>query len=140
MFQNLRKKYDLCYYSNKNGSEIDFILDGKTGLEVKYSACLQDVSNLKKHVENSYYINSSLAPGFLNRLQGKLSSNANGIESLVNLQKLSNQGITIKSKSVVDYIYFSENNPVSYPIIGMQNWFRIDEAHLDIYDVRDLKG
>ena len=97
-----------------------------------------DVSNLQKHVDNSLYINSSLAPSFLDRLQGKLSANANGIESLVNLQKLSNQGLSISSKSVVDYIYFSSNNPSSYNINGMYNWFRLDNDHLDIYKVRNL--
>ena len=97
-----------------------------------------NVTNLNSHVIESYYINSSLAPSFLDRLQGKSTANEQGIESLVNLQKLSNQGISIKTKSVVDYIYFSELNPGSHTIQGMPTWFRIDDAHLDIYSVRNL--
>lgn len=49
VFQNLRGKYKLNYYS-KNGGEVDFILDGKTGLEVKKSATRQDVANMLKRL------------------------------------------------------------------------------------------
>lgn len=97
-----------------------------------------DISNLEEHVENSYYIASSTAPNFIDRLQGKNSLSPNGIESLVYLPDLSKQGITIKQKSVVDYIYFSEDNPVSYQILGMPAWFRLDNEHLDDYEVESL--
>jgi hypothetical protein len=97
-----------------------------------------DVSNLLKHVENSYYINSTLSPSFLDRLEGKTSFNINGIESLVYQPKLSTQGVPIKTKTVVDSIYFSDNNPTSYQIQGMPSWFRIDDAHSDIYGVSEL--
>ncbi len=97
-----------------------------------------DVSNLSLHSENSYYIESSDAPSFLDRLEGKTTSNTNGIESLVNLPKFAEQGVTIKEKSVVDHIYFSDNNPTSYQIQGMPSWFRIDVDHLDVYNVSNL--
>ncbi|MEN9626757.1 MAG: hypothetical protein RL557_1085 [archaeon] len=97
-----------------------------------------DVSNLNSHVAGVYYINSSLAPSFLDRLQGKSNANSQGIESLVNVQELANQGIAVKTKSVVDYIYFSESNPSSHTVQGMPSWFRIDDAHLDIYGVSGL--
>jgi len=93
-----------------------------------------NVYNLLSHVQNSYYINSSLAPSFLDRLQGKLSANENGIESLVYLPELSGQGISVSDKSVVDYIYFSLNNPSTNSISGMPSWFKLDTAHLSIYD------
>jgi len=97
-----------------------------------------NVTNLKNHAVNSNYINSSLAPSFVDRLQGKLSSNENGIESIVNIEKLSNQGIEVRSKSVVDYIYFSLDNPASYNVNEMPNWFKIDQDHIEIYDVQGL--
>jgi len=53
-----------------------------------------DVSNLTLHVNDSYYIASSSAPSFLDRLEGNIVANSNGIESLVNLEKLLEQGIS----------------------------------------------
>lgn len=98
-----------------------------------------DVSNLTSHIQNFYYINSTLAPSFLDRLQGKLDVNSQfGIESLVYLPELSTQGITIKSKSCVDYIYFSSSSPDSDNIQGMPSWFMLDDSHLDVYQVRGL--
>ena len=92
-----------------------------------------DVSNLSAHAENSYYKASTTAPSFLNRLQGKTQGNENGIESLVYLPKLAQQGISIREKSVVDYIYFSTENPSSQQVTGMPDWFRLDSEHLSIY-------
>jgi len=97
-----------------------------------------DVSNLMGHLENSYYIASTEAPSFLDRLEGKLSSNENGIESLVYLPELIAQGISIKDKSVVDHVYFSNNIPPSNQIQGMPSWFKIDEDHLNDYEVEGL--
>jgi len=99
-----------------------------------------DVSNLEDHVKNKYYKESSLAPSFLDRLEGKLTANlqGNGIESLVYLPELFQAGLPIKEKSCVDYIYFSENNPTSHQIQGMPSWFRLDNAHLDMYNASGL--
>lgn len=97
-----------------------------------------DISNLTLHSLNSYYIASSLAPSFLDRLEGKTSSNPNGIESLVYLPELAEQGLAIKDKSCVDYIYFLSDNPVSHNIQGMPSWFKLDDAHLSIYGVSGL--
>ena len=57
-----------------------------------------DVSNLLSHATNSYYAASTSAPSFLDRLQGINTANANGIESLVNLQELSSRGISVQQK------------------------------------------
>lgn len=98
-----------------------------------------DASNLAAHVENSYYIASSSAPSFLRRLSGDFSPDVNGVESLVNLQKLSDQGVSVQQKSVVDYIYFdASNNPASClvsPSVPGASWLRIDGAHLASYQV-----
>lgn len=97
-----------------------------------------DVTNLLDHYTNSYYINISLGPSFLDRLEGKTSSNINGIESLVYLPELAAQGVPIKSKTVVDHIYFTNNDPTSYQIQGMPSEFRIDDDHLSVYEVSGL--
>ena len=97
-----------------------------------------DVTNLTSHLENSYYIASPLAPSFLYRLQGNMSASENGIESLVYLPKLLQQGITPKDKTDVDYIYFSSDTPTSHHIAGMPSWFRVDAAHLATYQVSGL--
>lgn len=94
--------------------------------------------NLSIHVQSSYYIASTDAPSFIDRLKGKLTSNQYGIESMVNLQKLSQQGITIvDDKSIIDHIYFSASSPsLCSPVpAGLPNWFKIDAGHKTAYNI-----
>jgi predicted AAA+ superfamily ATPase len=51
VFQNLRGKHKLTYYSKKNANEVDFIVDSKIALEVKMSASKQDMTRLKRNSE-----------------------------------------------------------------------------------------
>jgi len=100
-----------------------------------------NVTNLSLNLEKGYYIASSSAPDYLDRLSGNLNASPEGIESLVDVALLSLQGIPVNTqKSDVDYIYFSNNNPVSYNVTGMPYWFRLDNLsnHLDIYQVENL--
>lgn len=97
------------------------------------------ISNLNNHTSGKYYKESTEAPSYLNRLQGSNNPSDFGIESLVYIPQLSNQGISTQDKSVVDYIYFSSNNPVSCKITGMSNWFKLDQAHLADYNVTGLE-
>ncbi len=84
--------------------------------------------------QNQEYLNSTNSPSFLDRLEGKLSSkNLYGIESLVNIPRLQTQGITTNQKSIVDYIYFSTNNPSYCHISGQPNWFYLDNSSLSTY-------
>ncbi len=96
-----------------------------------------DASNLNSHLDNSYYIASASGPSFLDRLQGSFSANQFGVESLVNLEKLTEQDISVKDKSLVDYIYFSSENPNSCDIEqnGLPSWFKLDRNHLNVYNV-----
>lgn len=48
VYQNLRSKYQLNYYSKEGVNEIDFIADTKYALEVKVSISLQDITTLKR--------------------------------------------------------------------------------------------
>ncbi len=95
-----------------------------------------DYTNLTTHFQNSLYKESTSAPSFLMRLQGNLSSSPNGIESLVNPQKLADVGISVKYKSVIDYIYFSANDPIKYTVPSFPNLILDNESnHLEIYNV-----
>lgn len=97
-----------------------------------------ETTNLKIHVNNSYYIESDTAPSFLMRLEGNLSSSVYGIESLVNLEKFQAQEVPIRSRSVVDYIYFGDQSTTNYNIKNMPSWFKLDEEHLGTYECEDL--
>lgn len=97
-----------------------------------------DVTNLTLHLNNRRYINSTSAPSFLNRMEGNITANQYGIESLVYLPDLSSQGIAIKDKSVVDYIYFSDNGSTNNKIQGMPSWFKLDTSHHQIYGVENI--
>lgn len=50
IFQSLRPHYELNYYQ-KNSKGIDFIVDKKTGLEVKKSVSARDIQNLQRRSE-----------------------------------------------------------------------------------------
>ncbi|MCK5612406.1 hypothetical protein KAR91_61610 [Candidatus Pacearchaeota archaeon] len=106
----------------------------QTNFEGNY-ATGSDIANLYEHVENRYYTANPSAPSFLNRMEGSFSSDENGIESFVDLAEFSTQGLSTETKSVVDYIYFSNNNPSYKTIPGMQSWFYMDTDHLEKYNV-----
>jgi len=95
-----------------------------------------DVTNLTNHLNNQYYKASTSAPSFIDRLEGKTTPNINGIESLVYIPGL--PSFAIKSKSVVDYIYFSTSNPATDTIQYMPSWFKLDDEHQDDYQVEGL--
>jgi Flp pilus assembly protein TadG len=99
-----------------------------------------DVTNIFSHVANGYYSANSNAPSFLNRLEGNLSADLNGIESFVDVAEFSTQGITTKTKTLIDYIYFSSDDPTDYSVPGMQAWFLIDDEtdHLEKYNVSGI--
>ncbi len=97
-----------------------------------------ETTNLKIHVNNSYYIESNTAPSFLMRLEGNLSNSIYGIESLVNLEEFQAQEVPIRDRSVVDYIYFGDQTTTNYKIKYMPSWFKLDEGHLETYDCGDL--
>jgi len=94
-----------------------------------------DTNNILAHTQAGYYYNSTEAPSFLNRLQGNLSTDINGIESLVYVPTLSAQGIPTPDKSIVDHIYFGTNNPSATLISGQPSWFKLDAPHKIIYGV-----
>ncbi len=109
-----------------------------------------DTTILEGHLLNSYYINHTDAPSFLMRFTGNLSSSPFGIESMVNVEELFEQGLLKKNRSVIDYLYFGEQTTTG---IGkdycdftdldtdVRELFRIERVpndHLILYGVNDL--
>jgi hypothetical protein len=106
-----------------------------------------DTTNLMVHTNNSYYRAWDAAPTYLDRFEGRLNvSSQYGIESLVNLQKLSDSGISIQSKSIVDHIYFSSDNPARCTASYVPAWWRLDNltdtsnttTHHEFYDAEGI--
>jgi hypothetical protein len=106
-----------------------------------------DTTQLVRHDNETRYVAFKGAPSYLKRLEGDLTADENGIESLVNLDEFVIKGALdkiTKKKSIVDYIYFSSEDPQSYRVSGLQNWFKIDNrtggniSHLQLYNVTGL--
>lgn len=117
---------DPFYIANTNAKIVNKFV------QTPYSVPIS-IGNLTAHAENSYYINHTDAPSFLDRLQGKTTSSEQGIESLVNTHELSIQGIAVKDKCIIDYLYFSDSPcPAAQTYDG---WIKIDAAHLSTYGV-----
>lgn len=106
------------------------------------------VDNLLVHMNNSYYIAHNDSPNFLMRLEGNLGNSSFGIESLVNLEKFQQQGLALKDRSIVDYIYFGTKTTTNFRVNNTPEWFKIDgslpapgppkDEHLDVYQVRNI--
>ncbi len=105
------------------------------------------VDNLLLHMNNSWYIAHNDSPNFLMRFEGNLGNSTYGIESLVNLDKFQQQGLTLKDRSIVDSVYFGTKSTTNFRINNTPEWFKIDGTlpapgpskgeHLDVYQVRN---
>ncbi len=100
---------------------------------IKTTSIINPKSDLLNHVYSHEYITNTLAPDFLDRLKGKTSASKYGIESLVDIPLLIQNSISIKEKTIVDYLYFSDISKIDSNIIGMPVWLRIDQEHLNTY-------
>ncbi|MBD3355195.1 hypothetical protein GF361_04385 [Candidatus Woesearchaeota archaeon] len=105
-----------------------------------------DISNLLNHTYEGYYVNFAGAPSYLMRLEGDFGESEYGIESLVDIDELSSKGVSTKDKTIVDYIYFSSDDPANYHVSGAPSWFKLDnttnmhgnQSHLVLYEVEEL--
>jgi hypothetical protein len=85
-------------------------------------------SDLNNHVRNSYYINTTISPDFLNRMAGTLAAQSPyGIESLVDK---TDPNIPVSDKSIIDHDYFSGEDPATITILG----YDITTTHRDFYE------
>lgn len=128
---DIKRFEDPLYIVKTNGSLINTF--NKTIYEGSY---VPVASGLYNHVENQLYTNHTDAPSFLMRFEGNLSSSPYGIESFINKQKLTTQGILVyQERSNIDYIYWGGNPVDGETVAGMQPWFRIDTAHKARYQL-----
>ena len=107
-----------------------------------------NVKDLMTQTNNSWYIAHNDSPSFLMRFEGNLDNSTYGIESLVNLEEFIQQGLTLKDRSVVDYIYFGTKSTTNFRVNVTPEWFKIDGTlpapgpnkgeHLDVYQVRNI--
>jgi len=90
-------------------------------------------TDLTPHTTGSFYINSTYAPSFIDRLEGKLHTTGNsaccGIESLVNVPELqSAHGHTPRDRSIVDYHYWNASyNLNDCQLAGYGSWVILDD-------------
>ncbi len=125
---------DPLYVINSNGRITNVIV--KTNITPFVVS--GNVKNLIDHMNSSYYIAHNDSPSFLMRLEGNLGNSSMGIESLVNLEEFQQQGIALKDRSIVDYIYFGTKSTTNYRINNTPEWFKIDQGHLSTYQVTNL--
>src|SRR3989344_4962519 len=128
---------DPLYIINSNGRVTNSI----TKTNITSFVVSGNVANLIEHMNNSYYIAHNDSPSFLMRLEGNLGNSSMGIESLVNLEEFQQQGLALKDRSIVDYIYFGTKTTTNFRINATPEWFKIDgtlpapgppkEEHLD---------
>ncbi len=105
-----------------------------------------DISNLLNNTYEGYYVEFSGAPSYLMRLEGDFGESEYGIESLVDIDELSSKGVSTKDKTIVDYIYFSDDDPVKYHVSGAPSWFKLDnvsnmhgnQSHVSLYEIENL--
>ena len=101
-----------------------------------------DTTQLMIHINNSFYVENPLAPSFLMRMRGNFSSSPYGIESLVYIPELIEQGVSYSTiRSLVDYVLFSnitgyENKACN--VDNMPTWFKMDTNHTNKYEINKL--
>ena len=90
---------------------------------------INDTTNLTYFINETFYINSTRAPSFLMRYSNNLSNSTYGIESMVNIQDISQKGLPLhSSRSIIDFIYFngSDNTAQSCNFTGLPGWIALD--------------
>lgn len=95
-----------------------------------------NVSNLLSFIDNSYYQSNPSAPSYLMRLSNELGPSPYGIESMVDLVELSQQGLDINDhSSIIDYHYWDDLSDGEYRINFTPQWVKIDSLSLAFYNL-----
>ena len=135
------------------GVEDPLYLLGSRGLAHRnvYAATflVHNRSTLDDAISSGYYMNSSEAPSFLDRLENNLivPSKYNdmtpaqiGLETFVSLPELYSAGVDVRpNQTMIDHLYFGETNITGFRVNGsVHDWFRLEQTHADKYGVGDL--
>lgn len=98
-----------------------------------------NVTNLEAQAAEGFYVPHTDAPSFLMRFENDLTASPFGIESLVDLNKLSSLGLAIDpTSSIVDYLYWNATGTGDYRVNFTANWFRLDDDHRAFYNVTEI--
>lgn len=100
-------------------------------------------NNLNIFIEDSYYVESNYAPSFIQRFSNDTTPNGvAGIESVVNILKLSDQNIDIYPARIkVDYMYFNNINDTKIcDFIELDDKYNLvlPDNRNSIYNLNDL--
>lgn len=99
-------------------------------------------TNLVDLINHSYYISSTQSPNFIMRFENRIGADLNGIESIVNIQTLSDQDVEVyQDRDKVDFMYF--NNLPGDKICDVQNVsdslnFVINDNRTELYQIENL--
>ncbi|MFH1294785.1 MAG: hypothetical protein ABIH90_02480 [Candidatus Aenigmatarchaeota archaeon] len=110
---------------------------------VGYDGLVIDESGLwsapfRDGLENGKYF-SGFGVGIINRLDGNLTPDADGIVSFVNTDDIALTGLTIKENQTrTDYLYFSDEIVNGKTVRGMPEWFRIDDETAARFGLTEL--
>lgn len=116
--------------------------NGKISRMISSLKSCNNVSSVKNLLEEGKYVNNTLAPSFLMRLENNMSASPYGIESLVNKNELVIYGESIEVNSTsVDYLYWDNYGGNVSRIDGISNdghpLFRLDQAHVNFYNLNN---
>ncbi len=132
---------DPLYLVNTLGRFVPVIKVSNITLYVNDTDDQNDTRALQAFLNESLYRNTTKAPSYLMRFENNLENSTFGIESLVNLRVLGDQGEPIgnNTKSVVDHIYFGNSTYlVACDIQNLEfspDWLRLDLDHLADYEI-----
>lgn len=117
-----------------NGTNINVINKSRYSLEeLRFDGTPERMSRFKEFLLSQSYVSDELAPDYLGRLTGNISPSPNGIESIININHLQND--FIYNTTNVDYLYFLRNTSSKKIDITGINWFRLDEKHIESYNL-----
>lgn len=113
-----------------------------TILPTPYSVLVNgsDVTNLLDHLDNSYYIASNLSPSFLQRFENDTAPHPYGIESIVDVNVISDQDVAVYAdRTKVDWMYFNNIEPAVKVCVvenvPVSHYFVIDTNRTDLYQI-----
>lgn len=97
-----------------------------------------DTTHLQVLLNETQYVANSQAPSFLMRFAGNFSASEFGISSLVDVQALDVQEVSVfTDRSAVDFLYFGGSSTSTNQVVNMPSSFVLDDGHLATYDVQD---
>ncbi len=95
-----------------------------------------DTSGLKLHFNTTSYLAAGHGPDIMMRFEGNLSDSIYGIESLVDVNEISVQGLSVDAAaSITDFEYFAGTIATACGIQNLTSAFRFDAASLGVYQI-----